>query len=365
MPSSQPKVSFIIPAFNAEKSIAQCLEAIFGQVNTVTYEVIVVDNGSSDRTFEIVKNLPVRVFFEGNRGAASARNRGLQEARGQLIAFLDADVIIARDWLYEAMKVFEQQWIDVVQGPNVPASDVPTSFMLQFRRELIAGNTNGSFNYLTNASRGLPQLNTAAMIMRSRFIKQHALTFDVSLQRCEDTDFALQLLYKGAHFFEAPQMRSEVYDSRSPWQYLRRSFFNGRYTALVMHHWGLTLGRPSRTPITDLLSFFMRLNSWVDWLGREYGTQRLQKVSYANKRSSFLAPNLRSSFLTPRLSPFTSFAWLQNSLVIYVLNRNTSYVFSARERDVFWRAIAQSQAIDEQEIETLELLEKGILTYDE
>lgn len=92
MPSDTPSVSIIIPAYNASAHIVETLESVFAQ-HYEPMEIIVVDDGSSDGTAELVaKAYPsVRVIRKQNGGAASARNAGIRIATGDYIAFLDAD----------------------------------------------------------------------------------------------------------------------------------------------------------------------------------------------------------------------------------------------------------------------------------
>ncbi len=95
----QPLVSIIVPAWNSERWISETLLSALGQT-WAKIEVLVVDDGSTDRTVGIVKSLPdnrVRCVQQQHGGAASARNRGLREARGDLIQFLDADDLISAD----------------------------------------------------------------------------------------------------------------------------------------------------------------------------------------------------------------------------------------------------------------------------
>lgn len=83
-------ISVIIPAYNADIYIEQCLSSLFCQ----TYkhlEIIVVDDGSTDRTSEIVKTFPVKLIRQENQGVSVARNRGISEATGEYIHFVDAD----------------------------------------------------------------------------------------------------------------------------------------------------------------------------------------------------------------------------------------------------------------------------------
>lgn len=91
-----PLVSVIIPAFNAEKYIAKAIESVLEQTYT-NFEIVVVDNGSTDRTVLIAMRYGrVRVMHQQKRGAAAARNLGIAETHGEFIAFLDAD-----DWWHK------------------------------------------------------------------------------------------------------------------------------------------------------------------------------------------------------------------------------------------------------------------------
>lgn len=88
------KFSIIIPAYNAEAYLQRCLDSIFSQ-DFQDYEVIVIDDGSSDGTPTLLTQYPsVNVITQANQGMATARNRGLDVARGEYILFVDSD-----DWL--------------------------------------------------------------------------------------------------------------------------------------------------------------------------------------------------------------------------------------------------------------------------
>ncbi len=90
---SQPTVSVVIPAYNAEDTIRRALDSAAAQTYDNLIETIIVDDGSRDDTTRIVRDeYPrVRLFEQPNQGAAVARNLGVKEARGEYIAFLDAD----------------------------------------------------------------------------------------------------------------------------------------------------------------------------------------------------------------------------------------------------------------------------------
>src|SRR5437764_379604 len=91
-------VSIIIPCYNAERFLMETLESAFVQSYTHT-EIIVIDDGSNDRTAELIRSCGKRVrsSFGPNRGASAARNRGMGLARGEFIQYLDADDLLVPD----------------------------------------------------------------------------------------------------------------------------------------------------------------------------------------------------------------------------------------------------------------------------
>ncbi|HUC01294.1 MAG TPA: glycosyltransferase family A protein [Candidatus Paceibacterota bacterium] len=103
------KISFIVPAYNEENYIGHCLDAIIAEIGGRDgYEIIVVDNNSSDRTCDIVarKYPSVTLLHEPRRGANSARETGFLASTGSLVAFLDADTELGRGWIDRAERAF-------------------------------------------------------------------------------------------------------------------------------------------------------------------------------------------------------------------------------------------------------------------
>ncbi|MDD5148092.1 MAG: glycosyltransferase [Candidatus ainarchaeum sp.] len=110
------KASVIIPAFNAEKAIKQCLEALEKQT-TGNFEVIVVDDGSTDKTPELAKKFRgIRLLQQKNSGPAAARNLGAKNAKGEIIIFTDSDCIAEKNFLEEMLAPFADKKIAGVQG---------------------------------------------------------------------------------------------------------------------------------------------------------------------------------------------------------------------------------------------------------
>ncbi len=110
-------VSVIIPAFNAKRYLSQAIESVHRQDHE-PLEIIVVDDGSTDGTLDLAERLPgVRCVHQANAGAAAARNAGLAEARGDFLAFLDADDLWADGKLATQLAVLrEDPTVNLVAG---------------------------------------------------------------------------------------------------------------------------------------------------------------------------------------------------------------------------------------------------------
>jgi glycosyltransferase involved in cell wall biosynthesis len=111
-----PLVSVVIPAHNAEAFVAEAIESVLGQTNRST-ECIIVDDGSSDATRNVVRGYGnrVRLVTQPNRGVSAARNRGASVARGDLLAFLDADDVWRPERLTRMVEV-------LTAGPGAEAA---------------------------------------------------------------------------------------------------------------------------------------------------------------------------------------------------------------------------------------------------
>ncbi len=111
-------ISVLIPAYNAERTLAETLASVLGQTQPPD-EVIVVDDGSTDRTAEVVTaaSKSIQLIRQANRGAAAALNVGIQHARGDLLAFVDADDLWEHDKLAaQAQVLAEKPELDGVTG---------------------------------------------------------------------------------------------------------------------------------------------------------------------------------------------------------------------------------------------------------
>lgn len=112
------KVSVVIPAYNEEKYLPNCLKTLEKQTYPRdNFEIIVVDNNSKDKTAEIARAAGARVITEKKQGHIFALNTGMHHAKGDIIATTDADTQVNPNWLAVIDKVFQDQEVVAVTGP--------------------------------------------------------------------------------------------------------------------------------------------------------------------------------------------------------------------------------------------------------
>lgn len=123
-----PRVSVVVASYNGARTLEECLLSL-QRLNYPNFEVIVIDDGSTDATAEIVVKFSVRPIHVPNGGLSQARNLGISAATGEIVAFLDSDAYADPDWLYYIVSALEEHEAAAVGGPNLsPPQD---GFMAQ------------------------------------------------------------------------------------------------------------------------------------------------------------------------------------------------------------------------------------------
>lgn len=114
------KISIIVPAYNEEKNIGQCLKSLVDQdFDENEYEIILVNNNSTDRTKEIALSFSkVRLIDEPKQGYVHALIRGCKQARGKIFVFTDADTIVPINWLGNYYQAYRDKKVVVAGGPG-------------------------------------------------------------------------------------------------------------------------------------------------------------------------------------------------------------------------------------------------------
>ena len=113
-----PTVSVIVPAYNAEKDIAKLIESLLDlDYPKHLLEIIIVDNNSNDQTKETVKQYPVKLLEEKNiQSSYAARNKGIRNAKSEIMAFIDSDCVATPQWIKEGVNILVSESADLVGG---------------------------------------------------------------------------------------------------------------------------------------------------------------------------------------------------------------------------------------------------------
>lgn len=121
MSNPELRASLVIPAYNEEKYIGECLSHVQKNALGKFFEIIVIDNASTDSTAEIAKKFQeVRIVRENNKGLTHARERGFQEAKGDIIAYIDADTQMPPGW-FEILEreFYKNPELAILSGPYI------------------------------------------------------------------------------------------------------------------------------------------------------------------------------------------------------------------------------------------------------
>lgn len=211
-------MSFIIPARNEERTIGACLDAV-GNLNHVraSYETILMDNGSTDKTVAIATQKGATVYTVPNVTISALRNLGAQKSQAEYLAFIDADCVIETDWLRNALARFHDPAVACVGcHPNPPSvgSWVQRTWALQNRRA--AGVEDVDW---------LPSMNI--VVRKSAFVDVGG--FNESLTTCEDVDFCYRLKKKGYRVLSDLSLGSVHYgEARTVREFFKKERWRGQ-----------------------------------------------------------------------------------------------------------------------------------------
>lgn len=188
---AEPILSIIIPVYNADRFLEDCLQSIISQSFT-SWECILVDDGSADRSAEICDRIAstdarFRVIHKNNGGASSARNRGIVESRGKWITFIDADDFIGETFLKGLMQpILDGEKVDFVHGGCINYENGQASSVNQ-EYDYYVGDNKGK---LFRSFRGL----VVSKLFNTSILMNNRLLFDEEMKIAEDMAFTMDYL---------------------------------------------------------------------------------------------------------------------------------------------------------------------------
>ena len=206
--NNHPILSIIIPLYNCEKYIKQCLDTIFRQeMNESDFEVIVIDDGSKDSGYSLASEYAKRyqniiVIKQENQGVACARNNALEKATGDYITFVDAEDMLVSCSLSTLIKIAVENKADIVKAAH---KEVPEGAVCE---DFSSSHDNGSIHVMTgeeaivNVTRMKEGYCWGYLISR-KLITDNRLSFPPKVTFMEDWAFITQAILKSRTFVNA------------------------------------------------------------------------------------------------------------------------------------------------------------------
>ncbi len=255
-----PRVSVVVCTYNGARTIRDCLDGV-GRLAYPDYEVIVVDDGSSDATPAIARQYDCRLIQTANRGLANARNTGLAAATGEIVAYLDDDAYPDPDWLTYLAATFLRSSYAGVGGPNIaPPGDGPIA-------ECVARAPGGPVHVLTT-DREAEHIPGCNMAFR-KWCLEAIGGFDPQFRTAgDDVDLCWRLQERGWALGFHPAAMVWHHRRNSARTYWKQQIGYGRAEAMLERKWPEKYNGPGH----------------VRWVGRIYGSGVTQALGWRRPR---------------------------------------------------------------------------------
>lgn len=236
-----PAISIVIPARNEEHRIADCLRALSQQsLDRGQYEIIVVDDGSDDDTADVAGRNGARVIRQQKKGAAAARNHGIEESRGEIVLFTDADCIV------------EEHWAERLSGPLTLAAIQGTVGRIVSRQShWVAGwiqvELDERYSRMGEHER-IDFLNSGNCGFKRALLCQNP--FNETFRWIEDLELSFRLAQGGNRMVFIQDALVEHAHPKSLLAYMRRKFRYASWAPYIYRLYPRKILSDSRTPAT-------------------------------------------------------------------------------------------------------------------
>lgn len=251
MSTNPPFISVIVPAWNEEKAVGRCLQSLQNQTaSRDSYEIIVVDDGSTDRTRERAERLGARVIVQPNRGPGAARNLGAANARGDIVLFIDGNCEADPRWLAAMTAPFADSEIAGVSGEKKTRQ---TGLWPRY----IQAEFDDRYNRI-GAHRWIDFVDSATAAYRRKVLLDNG-AFDTNLKEAEDAELSFRLAERGYGLVLARDAIVYRHHPESPVDYLRRKFEYARWRVAVYARHPQKVTSDTRTPQSQKLQAILAL----------------------------------------------------------------------------------------------------------
>jgi glycosyltransferase involved in cell wall biosynthesis len=201
-------VSIIVPTRNSEKTIEKCLQSLLR--NEGPFEIVVVDD-SEDQTPEIVSKYPVRLIKAKGKNISEARNIGITNTTGEIIAFTDDDCEVPAFWLSKARPLFRDEKVAAVGGPNLtPPGAEPREKYAGIALSSWFASGVSSARYSAKDDAAAREVDESKLITCNLFFRRDALKqvglFNPSQIPCEENELMHRLRKEGYRLLYAPTL---------------------------------------------------------------------------------------------------------------------------------------------------------------